>query len=172
MIMTWVFTILANLFILIGMIAIFFFVKEMITEESNKIEKVIRTASAMTGFLTYFGSKAIGLSIPDIMMKAIATTNPFSFGLFALLVPSATGYLVAWYTLRRIKQSDDIASRLVIMFMTFILVMFCDVYAATYQVQLPKSQTMKALVPNLTFTVAMSLYVILQYKHNNNKKLR
>jgi len=44
-----------------------------------------------------------------------------------------------------------------------------DVYAATYQVNFDKAAMMKSLVPNLTFTVAMSLYVIFKYKHREKE---
>jgi len=44
-----------------------------------------------------------------------------------------------------------------------------DVYAATYQANFDKAAMMKSLVPNLTFTVAMSLYVIFKYKHREKE---
>jgi|694.fasta_scaffold71133_3 hypothetical protein len=167
MIIVWLYTILTHAFILIGIVAIAFFVYMLITEGLNSLEKVIRTAAAMTGFLTYFGSKAIGLSIPTLMMNSVSVTNPFIFGFFAVIAPSLSGVIVAWYAMRCIKSSEDIASRILIMIVVLILVMFSDVYAATYQINVEREQAMKYLVPNLTFTIAMCLYVIFKYKHKS-----
>lgn len=164
MFMIWVFTILTHALILIGMLGIFYFIVRMIQNEHNLLERIIRITSAMTGFLIYFGAKAVGFSIPELMMHAVATTHSFTFGVFAMILPAAAGMLVAWYSIRCIERDEDIAMRVVIMITTFILVMFVDVYGATYRVTLGEGEIMKSLVPNLIFTVAMSLYVIFQYK--------
>lgn len=164
MVMTWIFIVLTHAVILAGMLGIFYFVYRLIQNDKELLENVIRTAAALTGFLIYFGSKAIGISIPTFMMSSVATTNPYTFGFMTIIAPSAAGVFVAWYTIKSIRQSEDLASRVVILITTFILVMFADVYAATYQVELDRSETMKALVPNLTFTVAICLYLIFRYQ--------
>jgi len=167
MIMTWILIILTHVCIIFGMLAIIYFVQLMIRKETNTLEKVIRTAAAMTGFLIYFGARAIGVTIPDIMMDAITASNPITFGFFAILMPTASGLLVTWYTIKCIKRNEDTASRIVIMLTTFILVMFADVYAATYINDIETAHMKKSLVPNLIFTISMSLYVIFKYKHKS-----
>ena len=169
MIMTLIFTILSHIAILLGIISAFYFVILLIRNEANLLEKVIRTTAAITGKLIYFGSKAVGVSIPSFMMKAVASTSYFSFGLFALIMPSAAGILVSWYIIKCIDRSEDIATRVVIMVSAFILVMFGDVYAASFSAASDTEAMMRYLVPNLTFTIAMCLYVILKYEHRQHR---
>ena len=161
------FHILTHILIVISIFTIIYLVAHMILSPNDGIENTVRSAAFATGFLIYYGSKAIGLSIPSMILRSLAITNPFTIGLFGILIPSLTGYFVAWYCIKNINKNENIASRLIILIITFIIVLFGDVYVTTYSI--PKSETNIldiTLLPNLTFTIALSLYVILQYKRN------
>lgn len=167
--MTAVLTALTHILILIGMATLLYFIQFMIRDEPKVLERVLRTSAAMTGFLIYFGAKASGISVPQFMMASIATTNPFSFGLLSILIPSAAGILTAWYCLRSIRRSEDIATRTIILIVMFIVTMFADVYAATYGLIAGDQLHARSLLPNVTFTVALSLYILFKYDHREGR---
>jgi hypothetical protein len=58
----------------------------------------------------------------------------------------------------------EIAFRVVILISAFIVTLFSDVYAASYTVS-KTGNIDTSLLPNLTFTIGMGLYIILYYKH-------
>ena len=159
------FHVLTHVLIVAGILAIIYLVAYMIFSPKDGIESAVRSSAFATGFLIYYGSKALGLSIPSLIITSLMITNPFTIGLFGILIPSLTGYFVAWYCIRNIKKNDNIAARLIILIITFIIVMFSDVYITTYGVPKIGEDVLDImLLPNLTFTIALSLYVILRYK--------
>jgi hypothetical protein len=149
----------------IGILALVYLIGYSVHKEPKIFEKVILIVSVMIGFLIYFGSKAIGISIPSMMMSAVTTTNPVSIGILAIILPSAAGVTVAWYCIHCLNKSSEIAFRIVILIGTFIVTLFGDVYFATYTVK-SQGNVDITLLPNLTFTIGMGLYVILNYRHN------
>jgi hypothetical protein len=146
--------------------AIFGFIGFMVLQIHNTLERILRVVAMMTGFLIYFGARALGISIPDLMMASIRNAGPIVFGAINVIVPAATGVLVAWYCVRNIRSDEDIAARVVILLATFVLVIFTDVYAATYRTNIETGSINAALMPNLTFTVGLALYVISNFRHN------
>ena len=162
--MTTFFNILTHLLIVIGVIGMFVFVALMIMSETNWLEKIIKTAAMVTGFLIYFGAKSLGISIPTMIMASVQNTNPIIFGVFGLVLPSAAGIFVSWYCMKNMRRSEIIASRIVILLAAFIAVMFGDVYATTYQITELEAGLNTALLPNLTFIVGLMLYVIFKYE--------
>ncbi|MBM3329983.1 MAG: hypothetical protein FJY67_11045 [Calditrichaeota bacterium] len=128
---------------------------------------MLLTASAMTGFLIYYGSKALGITIPEVMMGAMSTTS-LSLAFWAFLVPSASGMLLAWYSIRCIHSGIELAYRVLILISTFILVMFIDVYKEVFGASVDKSG-LRYLLPNLSFTISLSLYMIFKYKTNGRR---
>lgn len=162
--MTTFFNILTHLLIIIGIAGMFVFITMMITSERYWLEKIIKTVAMITGLLIYFGSKSIGISIPVMILVSVQNTNPIIFGLFALVLPSAAGVFVSWYCMKNMRRSEIIASRIVILISAFIAVMFGDVYASTYQIGNSAEAMNTALLPNLTFVVGLTLYVIFKYE--------
>lgn len=160
---TFVFNLLTHVIIVFGMFAMFKFIWYMIKEEPVKLEKVIRTISAVTGFLIYFGALATGVSIPDFMMSSVSSNSKWAFGLLGIMLPLLVGGGIGWYIVLALKRGEEIAGRVIILIATFILTMFTDVYASTFQVDRPDGTFSQALIPNLTFTVGITLYVIFKY---------
>jgi hypothetical protein len=81
-----------------------------------------------------------------------------------LILPALTGAFVAWYCLRNLHKHEDLAHRIVILISTFILFLFADVYIASLGTLISKDVNV-SLMPNLTFTLGVSLYIIFKYKH-------
>jgi hypothetical protein len=162
--MAQILNIITHIMIISGILGLIFYIGFSVYNEPIMFEKIILIISAMTGFLIYFGSRALGISIPSLMMSSISVSNPIKMGIFSIIIPGAVGVAVAWYCLWCLRKHIDIAFRVVIMISTFVVTLFGDVYAASYTVS--KTGTIDiSLLPNLTFTIGMGLYIILNYKH-------
>jgi hypothetical protein len=162
--MIYLLNITTHVMILFGIFGLIFYIGYSVQKEPDTFEKVVLIMSAMTGFLIYFGSRALGVSVPTFMMASVSTSSPVKMTFFSILMPLAVGVLVAWYFIWCIQKHKDIAFRIVIMISAFIVTLFSDVYAASYDVPVTASID-TSLLPNLTFTVGMGLYIILNYKH-------
>jgi|SRR5829696_3997762 len=176
------FNLLANLLVILGTLAMVAFIVQLIFKGRSffgargrseaayrdhgrfQTEVVIRLIAALTGFLIYFGSQAVGLSIPSLMLAALSTTNPVSIGIFGAVAPASAGIVVAWYCLRVIKKSEELGLRLLVLLSTFIIVLFGDVYVASLANREFTQQGLNvSLLPNLTFTIGICLYIIFRY---------
>lgn len=159
-----VFTVTPHVLIVASLLGILILVAKMIFSPQDTAEKTVRMSAFTSGFLIYYGSKSLGISIPVMMIKSLVITNPFSIGLFGILIPSLTGYFVAWYCIRNMRKSDNIAARLIVLIVTFIIVLFSDVYVTAFDVNPMNGVGLEiTLLPNLTFTIALSLYLIVRY---------
>src|SRR5205823_658977 len=78
---TLIFNLLTHGFIVFGTVAMFVFIWHNVSQERHTLEKMIRVSAAVTGFLIYFGARATGASIPEMMLSSIATMNKWLFGL-------------------------------------------------------------------------------------------
>ncbi|WP_420209208.1 hypothetical protein [Candidatus Electronema sp. JC] len=162
--MIFLLNIITHIMIILGIIGLIFYISYAVHKEQEMFEKVILIISSMTGFLIYFGARALGLSIPSMMMSFVSMANPVKMTFFAIIIPWSVGTIVAWYFSWCLKKHIDIAFRIVILISAFIVTLFSDVYAASYTVSI-NGEIDTSLLPNLTFTVGMGLYIILNYKH-------
>lgn len=162
--MIFLLNIITHIMIILGIIGLIFYISYAVHKEQEMFEKVILIISSMTGFLIYFGARALGLSIPSMMMSFVSMTNPVKMTFFTIIIPWSVGTIVAWYFSWCLKKHIDIAFRIVILISAFIVTLFSDVYAASYTVSI-NGEIDTSLLPNLTFTVGMGLYIILNYKH-------
>ncbi len=160
------FNIITNIIIIAGILSVFYFIYLMIVGIDSILEKIIRLTALTTGFLIYVGAKAVGISIPQLMLGGISTTNPLTVGLLGVIFPSFLGTIVAWYCLKNLNKSEDIAARLIILITSFIVVMFGDVYVESYSNGTHFNGLNVSLLPNLTFTVGLSLYVIFKFRRD------
>ena len=161
--MVFLLNVITHIMIILGIVGLIFYIAYAVHKEETMFEKVILVISSMTGFLIYFGARALGLSIPAMMMSSVSVTSPIRMALFSILIPWSVGVAVAWYFSWCLKKHIDIAFRIVILISAFIVTLFGDVYAASYAVKSGGSID-TSLLPNLTFTVGMGLYIILNYK--------
>ncbi len=162
--MVFLLNIITHIMILFGIMGLIAYIGYAVHKEEKMFEKVILIISAMTGFLIYFGARALGLSIPAMMMASVSVTNPIKMAVFSILIPWSVGIAVAWYFSWCLSKHIDIAFRVVILISAFIVTLFGDVYAASYTVEAGGGSIDTSLLPNLTFTVGMGLYIILNYK--------
>jgi hypothetical protein len=59
------------------------------------------------GLLLYVGAKALGLSIPALVLHALGQSASFTTGLVGELLPALTGILVAWYVTRYFNSRNE-----------------------------------------------------------------
>lgn len=164
------FSLLTHLIIIFGIFALIYAIGLMIRHEANTLEKAIRISAALTGFLIYLSTRIFNISIPYFAIISVSITNPIMFGIINIFIPSASGCVLAWYSIHCINRCEDTASRILILISSFIVVMFGDVYAALFQkMGLGDPETVRMLTPNLTFIIAISLYFIFKYKHKKPK---
>jgi hypothetical protein len=161
--MVFLLNVITHIMIIFGIIGLIFYIGYAVYKEEKIFEKVILIISSMTGFLIYFGARALGLPIPFMMMAAVSVANPIKMAVFSIVIPWSVGVAVAWYFSWCMNKHIDIAFRIVILISAFIVTLFGDVYAASYAIKAVGSID-TSLLPNLTFTVGMGLYIILNYK--------
>lgn len=164
------FYVFTHVLIVISILSVVIMIFNLMFSVDSGIENTIRASAFTTGFLIYYGSKSVGLTIPSLILESLTITNPMSLGLFGILFPSLTGVIVAWYFLTKINKNDYVATRLIIIIITFLIVMFSDVYITTFGVSKESVEGVDiTLLPNLVFTIALSLSFILRYKHKENQ---
>lgn len=162
--MATVFNVLTNVLIVTSVLAMIFFIGRLIFSGRGELEVAVRSMAAVAGFLIYVGSQAVGLSIPSFMLSAIGTASPFTVGFLGIVLPGAAGVVVAWFCLMNIRQAEELGSRLVVLLSTFIVALLGDAYVATLGTDVTSEQGIDlSLLPNLTFTVGIALYVIFRY---------
>lgn len=137
-------------------------------ERSNPLrrpqEMLMRGIAGVVGLLLYLGSRAIGLSVPELSFKAMSMSFPFAIAIGGILVPSAVGVLVSWFVVRHISgrtaAKDAVAMRVLTMVMALVFFIYCDSWLYTF------SEGGKALqfVPNLVFVLAALLYAVFKYQ--------
>lgn len=106
-----VFNIITNLLIIVAVLAMIVFIGKLIVRGSGELEVAVRSMAAVAGFLIYVGSAALGISIPELMLSAVSTSSPFTFGFLGIIVPGLAGTLVAWFCLQNIQQSEVLGAR-------------------------------------------------------------
>jgi hypothetical protein len=166
--MTTLLNVITHIIIIAGIITMLAFIIRMIQKGDGKLEKLIRVFALIAGFLIYFMTRAVGLPIATLIVNSLGQTGALTFWLLALILPGLIGILVAWYCLDAMRRESNIPARVVILISTFILTLFSDVYVATFSA--PKGDQLDiTLLPNLTFVIGLSLFVIFNVKRRSVK---
>jgi hypothetical protein len=128
-------------------------------------ETFMRCLAAACGLLLYLGSTAVGLSIPEMMFKALSTSFPIAIGVTGILFPACLGFLVSWYVIRELNSKDArqnaIAMRILTMVVVFVFFLYSDSYVASFGTEL--GSAFVHLLPNLSFVLSVLLYAIFKF---------
>ena len=161
--------VVTHIIILGGIVGMLVFIIKMIAGGENKLEKTIRTFALIAGFLLYFVTRAIGISLPQFIMTPLAKSAPIFFGIVGMLIPLLLGVFVGWYCLDAMGRQSNLPGRIVILISTFILTMFTDVYVAVMKIP-SSTQIDTNLLPNLTFVIGLLLFVVFNVKKQKSSE--
>ena len=129
-------------------------------------EKLMRIISLLAGFITFLGSRAVGLSVPNLLFKAISIHSLISISsLMCFIIPSFAGVFAAWFILKAINEpgQENISFRFLLMIVSLIIMLFIDIYISFFDKNL-SNQINTYLLPNLLFVLSIMLYFMANYK--------
>lgn len=129
--------------------------------KSTSAEAFKLSLSLLVGFLIYMLSKALGLSIPELIFKSLENTSPIKFAVLSAFLSSMLGVAVSMVMVSAMKRSKAVSLRMSLMMFSFIIVAFIDVYAKTYAVDSPLGGINTALIPNMSFILGLVMYNLL-----------
>jgi len=158
----WFLGVLPHVVIVIGLLGKLAVMIGAVLASDEFTEAVIRASAFTSGLLLHYGAQALGISITGAVLEAVRLYAPIRFGLVAVVVPSAIGVFLAWYTIRCLERSKNVATRVMILVGVWSIVQFADIYFKAIGT-LTGVARHKALAPNLMFTLSISLYAIFRY---------
>jgi hypothetical protein len=143
-------TILAAIWCIVGLVA----------TRQSLIEKTLALLAVSSAALAYFLAKALGISVPELILASISDTpSHISLAFVAFIIPGLTGAITAFLMNQPALKSSRVYERVLVFLITLLVLMFTDVYVAAVQVA---HHFDKQLAPNGSFVLGMSLYWILR----------
>jgi hypothetical protein len=159
-----VFAVLANaglIGMMLGKIALLYTI--VVKFSPSWQERVMRSIASTAGVLLYVGAKSIGISIPVFLLPVLTEGGAYLTGALGALAAALVGYLCAWYVTRYLNSRNArrnlVGMRLLAMIMTIVFFLFADVYIAAVH----QADTLRTLMPNLAFCLAVMLYSVFKY---------
>ena len=160
--MATLFIILSHLVTLAGLAALGYGGFRAIIATRSISERIVRGLAMTAGTFAYLASKALGISLPTIILESVEAGKWFSFITIGAIIPSLAGFFLSRYIMSCMRKHDAIAIRVMIMMAALIFVMFGDVYvAAAGQAKL---LDLRPLLPNVSFLLTMMCYVVFEYR--------
>ena len=152
------------LLVLSGLVTLAILLLLTIAKAELGLEKLIRVLALVVGFLGYFGARAVGLTIPQMLFSALKESDPVWFSALSLIGALPLGLLVSWYLTRMLKKGDDFAYRFSILVGTFVTTLFAELLATALEVGL----TTATLAPNVAFTIGLGIYLVSTFDANRS----
>ena len=162
-----IFIILSHVVTLLVILALLYGSYQAIIRAGSTAEQIIRGLALVAGVFAYLAAKALGVSVPSLLVKTLNDGHWFSLLFFGSLIPSVAGFLLIRYIVACMKKHDSIAIRVMLMISSLALVMFSDVYiAAAGQAKL---DDLRPLLPNVSFLLTMMCYIVFHYQPANSR---
>jgi hypothetical protein len=155
------FTALIHIIIVGGLVTKLIIIFNVVFGAERHFERVVRASALTTGAMIFFGSRALGISMAELVVRSIRDYKPLSFGLANVVLPGTAGLVATSYFVHCLKRSSNVAIRIAILVGTWSVLQFGEVYMAALSTQ--GIEIGKANVANLMFTLSVSLYLILKY---------
>ena len=164
------FNLITHLLIIGGFGILIYFTYSIIKDEyeNHKFEGLVLIATIVFATFVYFASLAFKLSIPNLLFDSLEQSDTFSFKVvLGSIFTTAIGGLLAWYITGRLEKNTTFGLRIVILFLTLMLVLFGDVYVTSFRIS-NEGGFNTALLPNVTFVIGILGYVIFNYNPKKN----
>ncbi len=125
-------------------------------------ERLVRGLALTAGAFAYLAAKALGISLPSLIVQSVEGGKWFSLVFLGAIIPSLAGFFLIRYIMKCMKKHDAIAIRIMLLISALVLVMFGDVYVAA--AEKAKLDDLTPLLPNVTFLLTMMCYVVFEYR--------
>jgi hypothetical protein len=164
------FSIVLNALLLAAMAFFLVALAAVVLATPEPLERLLRAAAAFAGALVVLGAQASGISYANFIVKSLEHNKTVGIGFLAAGLPALAGVGIGWYFVHSMKRSSDLTIRL----LTFIGMLAMASFASIYVVGLSKhgADLGRAAIPNVSFAVALLLYVILKIEVGSPSKRR
>ena len=161
------FTILEQILILLT-IASQIWIAITVIMKSEGAEQYVRIMSFSTGFLAFLITRALGVTFADMMLATHATDSSIALIVIGAVFPFLVGVLISEGTIIALRMGMPVPIRLVLMIAAFTL----SQAAYTNYVALQSKVTTldKAFVPNLSYAIAVGLWLTFRYRDKTTPK--
>ena len=161
------FTILEQILILLT-IASQIWIAVTVILKSEGAEQYVRIMSFSTGFLAFLITRALGVTFADMMLATHAADSPIALIVIGAVFPFLVGVLISEGTIIALRMGMPVPIRLVLMIAAFTL----SQAAYTNYVALQSKVTTldKAFVPNLSYAIAVGLWLTFRYRDKSSPK--
>ncbi len=153
---------------LIGLIFILLFIV-IKTLTKNIIESFIQLLSICTGYILFLGAKALGVSMPNLLMKSLLTVN-ITYHILLWGIPTALlGYFATNFFIKILKKNTAKSIRVLLIVLCFTILQLKDIYTINelinnQQIENIDNIRTAALFSNLTFYLGILLYIISKFE--------
>ena len=136
--------------------------------KSEGAEQYVRIMSFSTGFLAFLITRALGVTFADMMLATHAADSPVALIVIGAVFPFLVGVLISEGTIIALRMGMPVPIRLVLMIAAFTL----SQAAYTNYVALQSEVTTldKAFVPNLSYAIAVGLWLTVRYRDKHTPK--
>jgi hypothetical protein len=157
----WVINIVGHLLMWATLVGMGILLVRLAKDASSTEEQVLRALSAGLGFLIYFGSRALDLAVPDIIVRAMGILSPVAAG-FVLILPLGAGFLAGQVLQRWFSDpADESRQRLAILVSTILVLFLGEVYLVAAAASPPLGRAVSQhLLPNVAFVIGAGLHLI------------
>jgi hypothetical protein len=155
----------AHLSILVAFAVLTYYSIAIILRVPTPLERNLRALALIAGFFAFWLARAAGLSLPEVLFRAIAVPAfvPVRLAL-QVAVPGVTGGLTARFFLRAMQTGEnEVRIRYMLAINALFVLMFADVYAAAFAAH-PGTPLNPLLLPNGVFVLAIILYILKDFR--------
>ena len=128
---------------------------------SEGAEQFVRVTAVSAGVLIFLVSKAFNVTFADLMFLAVTDASFYQVIISGTIVPILVGFVIAQATISAVS-SGDFAIRIMLLLGVFTLAQISYFnYVAITQTSISVD---KALLPNLCYSLAVSLWIVFKYE--------
>ena len=164
------FNVVLNVFLIAAMVFFVMALVALIMSTQEPLEPALRAAAAFAGALVVLGAQASGASYANFIVKSLEQNKTVGIGFLAAGLPAVAGVGIGWYFVHSMKRSEPLTVRL----LAFIGMLAIASFASIYVVAVNKNgaDLGKAAIPNISFAVALLLYIVLRIDTKASRRSR